>query len=126
VFFHRLEQFKPHLFTDAALRIKVPVICLDGEKVLVTVPPGTQHGTALRVRGKKTPRLRAKNRGVLVALVKRRAERLDTSNGPGEFGKAAGRQKSLVLNPVIGKFVGAVTGSSAALVPQRHFWGGSL
>jgi molecular chaperone DnaJ len=57
------------LFTDAALGSKVAVSCLDGAKVLVTVPPGTQHGTALRVRGKGMPRLQAKGRGDLFVVV---------------------------------------------------------
>jgi molecular chaperone DnaJ len=59
----------PLLFTDGALGTKVPVNCLDGEKVLVTAPPGTQHGTALRVRGRGMPRLHAKGRGDLFVLV---------------------------------------------------------
>lgn len=57
------------LFTEAALGTKVAVTCLDGEKVRVTVPPGTQHGTALRVRGKGMARLHAKGRGDLFVLV---------------------------------------------------------
>jgi len=57
------------LFTEAALGTKAAVICLEGEKVLVTVPPGTQHGTALRVRGKGMARLHAKGRGDLFVLV---------------------------------------------------------
>jgi molecular chaperone DnaJ len=59
----------PLLFTAAALGTKVTVNCLDGEKVLVTVPPGTQHGAALRVRGKGMPRLHASGRGDLFVLV---------------------------------------------------------
>jgi molecular chaperone DnaJ len=59
-------------FTDAALGSKVAVPCLGEEKVLVTVPPGTQHGTALRVRGKGMPRLRGKGRGDLFVLVQLR------------------------------------------------------
>jgi molecular chaperone DnaJ len=59
----------PLLFADAALGSKIAVTCLDGEKVLVTVPPGTQYGTALRVRGKGMPRLHAKGRGDLFAVV---------------------------------------------------------
>jgi molecular chaperone DnaJ len=47
----------------------VTVNCLDGEKVIVTVPPGTQHGTALRVRGKGMPRFQASGRGDLFVVV---------------------------------------------------------
>jgi hypothetical protein len=38
----------------------------DGSKV--TVPPGTQSGTALRLRGKGMPRLHAKSKGDLYVV----------------------------------------------------------
>ncbi|HLN86741.1 MAG TPA: molecular chaperone DnaJ, partial [Candidatus Limnocylindrales bacterium] len=44
-------------FPDAALGTKVTVACLEDEKVIITVPPGSQHGTLLRARGKGMPRL---------------------------------------------------------------------
>jgi molecular chaperone DnaJ len=56
-------------FADAALGTKVAVPCLDGETVKVTVPPGTQSGTGLRLRGKGMPRLRSKARGDLFVVV---------------------------------------------------------
>lgn len=59
----------PLSFPDAALGVKVTVPCLNGERVRVTVPPGTQSGTALRVRGKGMPRLHGKERGDLYAVV---------------------------------------------------------
>jgi len=56
-------------FADAALGTKVPVPCLDGEAVKVTVPPGTQSGTALRLSGKGMPRLGGKGKGNLFVIM---------------------------------------------------------
>jgi molecular chaperone DnaJ len=54
--------------TAAALGTEVAVETLDGTETLV-VPPGTQFGERLVVRGKGVPRLRANGRGDLVAHV---------------------------------------------------------
>jgi molecular chaperone DnaJ len=56
-------------FPDAALGTKVTVPCLEDEKVIVTVPPGTQHGTLLRARGKGMPRLHGRGKGDLYVVV---------------------------------------------------------
>jgi molecular chaperone DnaJ len=56
-------------FANAALGTKVDVPCLDGERVKVTIPPGMQSGSALRLRGKGMPRLRARGRGDLYVVV---------------------------------------------------------
>ncbi|HEY7319081.1 MAG TPA: molecular chaperone DnaJ [Candidatus Binatia bacterium] len=56
-------------FPDAALGTKVTVPCLNGETVRVTIPPGTQSGTALRARGKGMPRLHGKGKGDLFVVV---------------------------------------------------------
>ncbi len=57
-------------FPDAALGAKVPVTGLGGETVQVTVPAGTQLGTALRLKGKGMPRLKGKKgRGDLYVLI---------------------------------------------------------
>jgi molecular chaperone DnaJ len=56
-------------FASAALGTKIDVPCLDGERVKVTIPPGTQSGTALRLRGKGMPRLHARNNGDLYVVV---------------------------------------------------------
>jgi molecular chaperone DnaJ len=56
-------------FPDAALGGKVPVTALGGETVQVTVPAGTQHGTAFRLKGKGMPRLKGKGRGDLYVIV---------------------------------------------------------
>jgi molecular chaperone DnaJ len=56
-------------FPDAALGTKVTVACLGGEKVLVTVPAGTQSGTLLRARGKGMPHLEGKGKGDLYVVV---------------------------------------------------------
>lgn len=56
-------------FVDAALGGKLLVPCLNGEKLQVTLPPGTQNGTALRVRGKGMPRMQGKGRGDLFVVV---------------------------------------------------------
>jgi molecular chaperone DnaJ len=59
----------PISFPDAALGTKVTVACLEDEKVIVTVPPGTQHGTLLRARGKGMPRLHGRGKGDLYVVV---------------------------------------------------------
>jgi molecular chaperone DnaJ len=59
----------PVSFPDAALGTKITAPCLNGENVRVTVPPGTQSGTALRVRGKGMPRLHGKGKGDLFVVV---------------------------------------------------------
>jgi molecular chaperone DnaJ len=56
-------------FASAALGTKIEVSCLKGERVKVTVPPGTQSGTPLRLRGKGMPRLRARGKGDLYVVV---------------------------------------------------------
>jgi molecular chaperone DnaJ len=56
-------------FATAALGTKVEIPCLDGERIKVTIPPGTQSGTALRLRGKGMPRLNAKGKGDLYVVI---------------------------------------------------------
>lgn len=56
-------------FPDAALGSKVWVTGLGGETVRVTVPPGLQSGTALRVAGKGMPKLGGKGKGDLYVIV---------------------------------------------------------
>ena len=56
-------------FVDAALGSELIAACLEGAKVRVKVPAGTQSGTALRVRGKGMPRLGGKGRGDLFVIV---------------------------------------------------------
>ena len=64
-----LYAMAPISFPDAALGTKVTVPCLEDEKVIVTVPPGTQHGTLLRARGKGMPRLHGRGKGDLYVVV---------------------------------------------------------
>jgi molecular chaperone DnaJ len=56
-------------FASAALGTKVDVPCLEKETVNVTIPPGTQSGTALRLRGKGMPRLHGRGKGDLYVVV---------------------------------------------------------
>jgi molecular chaperone DnaJ len=56
-------------FTSAALGTKVDVPCLEKEIVKVTIPPGTQSGTALRLRGKGMPRLHGRGKGDLYVVI---------------------------------------------------------
>lgn len=56
-------------FPDAALGTKLIVECLERERVILTVPPGTQQGTILRARGKGMPRLHGKGKGDLYVVV---------------------------------------------------------
>jgi molecular chaperone DnaJ len=54
---------------SAALGTKIEVPCLAGEKVKVVIPPGTQSGTALKLRGKGMPRLHSQGKGDLYVVV---------------------------------------------------------
>jgi molecular chaperone DnaJ len=56
-------------FADAALGTKISVPTLPGEKVRMTVPAGTQSGTALRARGKGMPCLNRPGKGDLFAVI---------------------------------------------------------
>jgi molecular chaperone DnaJ len=56
-------------FASAALGGKIEVPCLGGEKIKVTIPPGTQSGTGLRLRGKGMPHLNARGKGDLYVVV---------------------------------------------------------
>lgn len=56
-------------FANAALGTKVEVPCLNGERVKVAIPPGTQSGTALRLRGRGMPRLHGRGKGDLYVVV---------------------------------------------------------
>lgn len=55
-------------FASAALGTKINVLGLAGEKLKVTIPPGTQSGTALRVRGKGMPQLHGNAKGDLYVV----------------------------------------------------------
>jgi molecular chaperone DnaJ len=52
----------PVTFTEAALGAKVEVPTIDGPST-IKIPPGTQSGQKLRLRGKGAPSLRASGRG---------------------------------------------------------------
>ena len=56
-------------FPDAALGKKFRVKGLDEDFLQVTVPAGTQSGTALRVKGKGMPKVGAKGKGDLFVVV---------------------------------------------------------
>jgi molecular chaperone DnaJ len=56
-------------FPEAALGTKVTIKYLDNQNVSVKVPPGTQGGTLLRLRGKGMPRLHGKGSGDLFVVV---------------------------------------------------------
>lgn len=56
-------------FPDAALGKKMRVTGLSGEALHVTIPAGTQSGTALRLNGKGMPRVGEKGKGDLFVVV---------------------------------------------------------
>ena len=55
-------------FPRAALGTKLNLRGLGGEAIEVTVPPGIQSGTSLRLRGKGMPRLQGKGKGDLFVV----------------------------------------------------------
>jgi molecular chaperone DnaJ len=64
-----LELEVPVTFVEAAMGAKVQIPTLEGA-VSLTVPPGSQNGRRLRVRGKGAPRLNAEGRGDLIARLR--------------------------------------------------------
>ena len=64
-----LEIEVPVTFAEVALGAKVEVPTLDG-RVSLTVPPGSQSGKALRVKGKGVPRLKGSGAGDLIARLR--------------------------------------------------------
>ena len=59
----------PITYTQAALGGKVPVPTLDGKANQLTIPPGTQSGTLLRMRGQGVPRPGGRGRGDTIVHV---------------------------------------------------------
>jgi len=64
-----LYMVQPVTFPDAALGKKLRVSGLDGEVLQVTVPAGTQSGTALRLNGRGMPKVGGKGKGDLFVVV---------------------------------------------------------
>lgn len=54
---------------DATLGGEVTVPTLDGGEAKLTIPPGTQHGKAFRIRDQGVPQLRRNGRGDLIVTV---------------------------------------------------------
>jgi molecular chaperone DnaJ len=76
----------PISFSDAALGTTIEVPCIDGSKVKVKIPAGTQHGKQLRLKEKGMPVLKRSSFGDLyiriipevpVSLTKRQKEILE-------------------------------------------------
>ena len=55
----------PITFADAALGTSIEVPCINGSKVNVKIPAGTQHGKQLRLKDKGMPILRKSTFGDL-------------------------------------------------------------
>jgi len=64
-----LYLVKRFTFPEAALGTEISVKGLGGEALRVTVPAGTQSGTALRLSGKGMPRLGGKGKGDLFVVM---------------------------------------------------------
>ena len=64
-----LPIFQSVTFPDAALGRKIRVAGLSGEALQVTIPAGTQSGTALRLNGKGMPKVGEKGKGDLFVVV---------------------------------------------------------
>ena len=56
--------------SEAALGAKIEVPTLSGEKVVLTIPPGTSTGTKLRLRAKGVPDQKTKVRGDQFCAIK--------------------------------------------------------
>ncbi len=64
-----LEVDLPITYTQAALGATVQVPAIDGKKLSLKIPPGTQPGARLRLRGQGLPRFKGSGRGDLYAKV---------------------------------------------------------
>jgi molecular chaperone DnaJ len=64
-----LYTVQPVTFPEAALGRKLRVAGLGGETLQVTIPAGTQSGTALRLNGKGMPKVGDKGKGDLFVVV---------------------------------------------------------
>ena len=64
-----LERAVPVTLGEALLGAEVPVRTLKGQ-VLLTIPPGTQPGRIIRLRGQGMPRFRGEGHGDLLARVR--------------------------------------------------------
>ncbi|HAM36964.1 MAG TPA: molecular chaperone DnaJ [Elusimicrobia bacterium] len=67
------DDLKLHVNLDiaqAALGTTVQVPTMDGEPTTIRIPPGTQHGAALRVREKGMPKLHGRGRGDLLVQIR--------------------------------------------------------
>ena len=62
----------PFDFTDLAIGTECEVPTLEGGKVKINIPAGTQHGDKLRVRGQGVPHVQSSSRGdiIVVAIAK--------------------------------------------------------
>ena len=102
----------PIIYADAALGTAIEVPCINGSKVNVKIPAGTQHGKQLRLKDKGMPILRKSSFGDLyiriipevpVSLSKRQKELLE------EFKKL----ENIKLSPTIKSF----------FEKAKKFWG---
>ncbi len=64
-------------YPQAALGARVPLSSLDGD-IELDIPPGTEHGTLLRVRGRGIPNLRSGTRGDLIIGIRIEVSRKHT------------------------------------------------
>jgi len=55
---------------EALLGAEVPVGTLSGRTLLLTIPPGTQNGRAIRLRGRGLPRFKADDHGDLIVRIR--------------------------------------------------------
>lgn len=67
---HNLGLELPLSFSEAALGTKVELPTPEGAATVIKVPPGTQHGAKLRVKGKGMPIPRTDQRGDLIAEIR--------------------------------------------------------
>lgn len=72
----RFRREGPHLHTDlrvdaleAAVGCSMEVTCIDGGKISVNVPPGSQNGTTMRIRSRGMPIRGGNSRGDLLIYV---------------------------------------------------------
>ena len=66
---HDILDYREVKLTEAVLGTTLTVPTLDGKSVNVKIPPGTRHGTRLRLAGHGIPKMRNDGRGDLFVVV---------------------------------------------------------
>jgi curved DNA-binding protein len=66
---HDLTSCYEIRLTEAVLGTKINVKTIDGTEICITVPPGTQHKTRMRIPGRGIPHMQGNSRGDMYVMI---------------------------------------------------------